>query len=60
MRNVLSRARALLRDESGQDLAEYGLLMLLIAVALIVTVRDVGGHFNDFWTIIVDQFEELL
>jgi len=30
---------ALWRDESGQDSAEYALLLLMIALALIVTVQ---------------------
>ena len=34
---------ALWRDESGQDLAEYGLLLALITVALVVTI----GLFSD-------------
>lgn len=42
---------ALWQDESGQDMAEYGLLLALIAVALVVAVvafRDaIIGTFQD-------------
>ena len=34
---------ALLVDESGQDMAEYAILIGLIALVLIVTVRALGG-----------------
>jgi Flp pilus assembly pilin Flp len=60
MRHLLVSARTLLRDDRGQDLTEYGLLASLIAIVVMVTVGDVGGQINDFWTHIVDQLEALL
>lgn len=48
MRDVLLR---LLRDEAGQDLAEYALLIALIALVVIGAVAALGGQvqaiFND-------------
>lgn len=45
---------ALLQDESGQDLAEYAILIGLIALAVIVAVRLLGttisGIFNNIGT----------
>lgn len=45
---------ALLQDESGQDLAEYAILIGLIALAVIVAVRLLGttisGIFNSIGT----------
>jgi Flp pilus assembly pilin Flp len=60
MRNILACARAFLRDDSGEDLAEYGLLASLIAIFLMATVTDVGVQINDFWVHIVDRIEALL
>lgn len=37
---------ALLQDESGQDLAEYAILIGLIALAVIVAVRLLGGTIS--------------
>ena len=37
---------ALLLDESGQDLAEYAILIGLIAIAVIVAVRLLGGTIS--------------
>jgi pilus assembly protein Flp/PilA len=47
---VLTKIAHLLRDEDGQDLVEYGLLMALIAVIAIGAVATVGSTINTvFW-----------
>lgn len=38
--------RQLLADDSGQSLAEYGLLTALIAVACLVAVKTLGGSIQ--------------
>jgi Flp pilus assembly pilin Flp len=60
MRDFLAAARAFLRDDSGQDLAEYGLLCSLIAVVVLAAVGDVGVQISDLWANIVDQIEAFL
>lgn len=35
------------QDEEGQGLAEYGLILALIAVACIVALRTLGGDISD-------------
>jgi len=55
MRHVLDYARALRRDESGQDLLEYGLLASLIAVVVMVAVGEVGTQLDGLWTRIVGE-----
>lgn len=44
-------AKNVVQDEQGQDLAEYALLLVFIAVACIVGVTALGGRimaiFND-------------
>ena len=60
MRHVLAFTRAFLRDDRGQDLAEYGLLASLIAVVVMVSVGDVGLQIGEFWALIVDQLEGIL
>ena len=51
---MLQLFNALLVDESGQDLAEYAILIGLIALAVIVAVRLLGstisGVFNSIGT----------
>jgi pilus assembly protein Flp/PilA len=42
--------RLALRDDEGQDLMEYGLLVALIAVVAIAVVTSVGTTINTmFW-----------
>ena len=43
---MLQLFNALLLDESGQDLAEYAILIGLIALAVIVAVRLLGGTIS--------------
>jgi pilus assembly protein Flp/PilA len=49
---LISRLRALVRDDSGQDLIEYGLLATLIAVAAIAALTAGGVQINTMWTTI--------
>jgi Flp pilus assembly pilin Flp len=60
MARLLRAARTFLRDDSGQDLAEYGLLASLVAIAVMAAVGDVGSQFGALWTHIIDQLEALL
>ncbi|HUP83522.1 MAG TPA: Flp family type IVb pilin [Candidatus Limnocylindria bacterium] len=46
MKFVVGRARAR-REQAGQGLAEYALILALIAVASIVAVTFMGGSIND-------------
>ena len=42
--------RRLIRDDSGQDLLEYGLLAALIALVVFGAVTNFGLSINSFWT----------
>ena len=44
------RFRKLLRDDSGQDLAEYGLLVALIAIVAVIGVTTFGGQVSTWFT----------
>lgn len=39
---MISAFKAFLKDEEGQSLAEYALILALVAVAVIVAVRTLG------------------
>ncbi len=43
---MLQLFKALLQDESGQDLAEYAILIGLIAIAVIAAVTLLGGTIS--------------
>ena len=53
--NLISRMRALVRDESAQDLIEYALLAALIALAAVVAIRAAGVQVNTIFQNIVTQ-----
>lgn len=46
MYDILMVKMALLRDEAGANLAEYGLLVVLIAVVAMTAVTVVGGEVS--------------
>ena len=53
MQNFLS---TLWNDESGQDLAEYALLLVLIALVVVGTVTLLGVAIDDTFQEAVDEF----
>jgi pilus assembly protein Flp/PilA len=46
MTQLLAAARRFIRDEEGASLAEYGLLLALIAVVCIAGMTLLGGQIN--------------
>lgn len=46
----MAQLKALWTDESGQDLAEYALLLALIAIVVIVAVRLLGPTIRDVFS----------
>ena len=47
--NLITRAQALLRNEEGQDLIEYALLVGLISLVAVVAITAAGGSVNDIF-----------
>jgi Flp pilus assembly pilin Flp len=57
MKRVLRFAGRLTRNDQGQDLLEYGLLTVLIALIAIAGVTSVSGVVNNvLWGSIVQNF----
>ena len=53
-------ARDRMREEKGATAVEYGLLVGLIAVAIIVTVGLLGGRLNGLFDSIVDSLPNVV
>jgi Flp pilus assembly pilin Flp len=49
-----------LRDDSGQDLVEYGLLAALISIAAIVVMTSAGGEAKRLWDTVVSGLQDIL
>ena len=55
--NVITRLRNFVRDDEGQDLIEYALLVALIAIAAILTVTRAGNAVKGVFTSVATSFE---
>jgi pilus assembly protein Flp/PilA len=53
--NIVRKVRALLNDESGQDLLEYALLVALIALVAFGAVKLAGQNVNSIFNNIAGQ-----
>lgn len=52
---VLFKMRSFTKDESGQTLTEYGLLLALIALAVIGTLVLLGPRLNSIFQTILNS-----
>ncbi|NPV73707.1 MAG: Flp family type IVb pilin [Pelotomaculum sp.] len=50
--------KRLLREENGQGMAEYGLILALIAVVVMAALAAIGGKINETFEDIKGKFEE--
>jgi len=50
--DLITRMRAFVRDDSGQDLLEYALLVGLIALVAVLAVTAAGVSINGIFTAI--------
>ncbi len=49
---LINRLRSFVRDDSGQDLLEYALLVGLIALVTVLAVTNAGTAINGIFTAI--------
>lgn len=50
MRKIMGLVRRVVRNEEGQSLVEYGLIIALIAVAVIAVLALLGGHISSLFS----------
>lgn len=53
---VVVRVRSLLRQEPGQTLIEYGLILMLLAMAIVATLSLVGHDVTALFTTAESEF----
>jgi Flp pilus assembly pilin Flp len=57
MDRVLVAVGRLVRDDDGQDLLEYGLIAVLIAIACVFAITSLGQTINTvLWSPIAQNF----
>lgn len=52
---LMNHVDAFVRDEEGQDLIEYALLVALISLVCVVALTDAGKQVNAIFTKIKDR-----
>ena len=57
MKHLITRMRTLMRDDSGQDLLEYALLVALIALVAVAAVKNSGQAVNSIFTSVASQLQ---
>ncbi|MGB9802896.1 MAG: Flp family type IVb pilin [Desulfofundulus sp.] len=55
MRDLLA---LLVKEESGQGMAEYGLILALVAIAVIGTLTALAGGINGIFTKVTDALNK--
>jgi pilus assembly protein Flp/PilA len=53
--SFITRIRSFVREESGQDLIEYAMLVALIALGCVVAVTAAGGRVTEVFQGIVEK-----
>jgi pilus assembly protein Flp/PilA len=53
--NLMKHVNAFVRDEEGQDLIEYALLVALISLVCVVALTDAGEQVNIIFESIKDK-----
>jgi pilus assembly protein Flp/PilA len=52
---LVNTIKTFVRDEEGQDLIEYALLIALISLVCVVALTDAGKQVNNIFTSIKDK-----
>ena len=53
--NLITRLRKMLRNDSGQDLLEYALLVALIALVAVAAITSTGTKASDIFNAISNK-----
>ena len=53
--NLITRLRKLLRNDSGQDLLEYALLVALIALVAVTAITTTGTNVSNIFDAIAEK-----
>lgn len=52
--------KRLLRDNRGATAIEYGLIVSLIVIAIIVSVQGVANETNGLWAVVSENVETVM
>jgi len=55
---MISLAKLLWRNEEGQDIAEYAVMLAVILVIVIGTIRLIGGNANNVFSSVASSISQ--
>jgi Flp pilus assembly pilin Flp len=55
---VIETIRQLWAEETGQDVAEYAVMLAVILVIVVGTVRLIGGNANNVFSTVASQITQ--
>jgi pilus assembly protein Flp/PilA len=58
MKRLINQTRLLMRDDSGQDLLEYALLVALIALVAVAAVTSSGQAVNSIFSQVATTLQQ--
>ena len=58
--NLFAYLRNLVRNDEGQDLLEYALLVALIAIVCVAAVTTTGTSVSDIFTAITGELDDAI
>lgn len=55
---MVSSCRELWLDDSGQDIAEYAVMLAVILVVVVGTIRMIGGNANNVFSAVASSLAQ--
>lgn len=55
---MLNKIKGLVKEEQGQGMTEYGLLLAVVVVAVVAILITFKGQLNSLFTTITDQIQD--
>ena len=52
---MMEKMMRLVKDESGQGMAEYGLILALVSIAVIIALTALGGGLRGIFQTVTDE-----
>lgn len=58
LQRMCSKAKQILRNNNGQGLVEYALILVLVAIVVIASLRSMGTEIDEKFSAISEHIEE--
>jgi len=55
----LKKVLSVLKNEKGQGMVEYGLIIALVSIAVIVAITALGGNLNNIFNTINNTLRDI-